>query len=191
MATRIGNRFALTRAASVAVAEARLASRAVPGVLRSLVPIVAWGSAAIILGTVVGFAAVVLPPMGAFGLVAPLALLLLWVMPEMPLVFPRLIRKTFFVMLFINLCLPTYYMVQIPGLPWISARRLSSFALIVPFFLAVSSSSRARDEIIERLRAAPPIVICVLGFLVMAVLSVFTSKAPQESISALRADPRS
>ena len=75
MATRIGNRFALTRAASVAVAEARLASRAVPGVLRSLVPIVAWGSAAIILG--------------AFGLVAPLALLLLWVMPEMPLVFAR------------------------------------------------------------------------------------------------------
>lgn len=133
MAIRILNRAALTHVALVAVAETRLAARAVPGVIRSLAPIAAWAAASIILGIVVGLAAVVLPPMGTFGIIAILALILLWVMPEVPLVFPGLIRKTFFVMLVTELCVPNYYTVQIGGLPWISARRLATFALIAPF----------------------------------------------------------
>ena len=185
MALGIGRRSALTSVVSVALAETRTALRAVPAVLLSLAPIAAWAAASVILGVVVGLAAVILPPMGAFGIVALLALILLWVMPEMPLVYPGLIRKTFFVMLIVNLCVPTYYAVQIGGLPWISARRLATFTLIAPFLLAISSSSQVRREIVERLRSSALIVLCALGFLVMASLSVFTSMQPQESISAL------
>jgi hypothetical protein len=63
-------------------------------------------------------------------------------MPEVPLVYPGLIRKTFYVMLVTQLCVPSYYTVQFGGLPWISARRVATFALIAPFLLAISSSSQ-------------------------------------------------
>jgi O-Antigen ligase len=184
MTTRIVGLSTLSHVTSVALAETKMAARAAPGVIRSLAPATAWAAASIILGIVIGFAAVFLPPMGAFGIIAILALILLWVMPEMPLVFPKLIRRAFFVMLIVDLCVPMYYTVQIGGLPWISARRLATFALIAPFLLAISSSSQVRREIGERLRSSLLILVCMLGFLVTAFLSVLTSTLPQESISA-------
>jgi hypothetical protein len=49
MTTRIQNRFALSQIASVAMAETRLAGRAIPNLLRNLAPIVAWAVASIAL----------------------------------------------------------------------------------------------------------------------------------------------
>src|ERR1700677_3441506 len=167
MTTRIRNRFTLSQIASVAMAETRLAGRAVPSVLRYLGPIVAWTVASIALGGVLGLSAVILPPMGSFGIVAVAGLVLLWVMPDLPLVSPGLIRGMFFVMLVADLCIPYYYTVQFSGLPWISARRLATFSLIVPFLLAVAASHEVRRQIVERVRASLPILICAIGFLSM------------------------
>ena len=185
MLVRIGKRFPLSHVASVAVAEAKLAGRAAPNILRHLAPIVAWAAASIALGLVVGLAAVILPPMGAFGIVAMAAVVLLWVMPDLPLVSAGLIRRAFFVMLIADLAIPFYYMIQFSGLPWISARRLATFALIAPFLIAIAASSDVRRRIAERLRTSPLIFICVAGYLGMAALSIFTSVLPTESISAL------
>ena len=185
MTIRIGNRFALSQIASVAVAEARLAGRAVPNILRHLAPIVAWSVASIALGLVVGLAAVILPPLGAFGIVAAAAVVLLWVMPDLPLVSPGVIRKAFFVMLIADLSIPFYYMVQFPGLPWISARRLATFALFAPFLIAIAASSDVRRHITERIRASPLIFICAAGYLAMAALSIPTSVLPTESFSGI------
>jgi O-antigen ligase len=181
MTTRIGNRFGLSQIALVAMAEMRLAGRAVPGVLRHLAPIVAWSAASIALGVVVGLSAVILPPLGAFGIVAAAAVVLLWVMPDLPLVSPGFIRKAFFAMLVANLAIPFYYMIQFSGVPWISARRLAAFALFVPFLTAIAASSGVRRHIAERLRASPLIVICAAGYLTVAALSILTSKVPTES----------
>ncbi len=185
MAVRTGNRFPLSQVASTAVAETKLAARAVPGFVRRLVPIVAWAIASIVLGLVVGLAAVILPPLGAFGIVAIAGVMLLWVMPDLPLVWPRFIRRAFFIMLIADLCVPFYYTVQFPGLPWISARRLATFTLIVPFLLAIAASSDVRRQITERIRSSLLIFICVAGYLVMATLSILTSALPSESMSAL------
>jgi O-antigen ligase len=185
MAVRTGNRFRLSQVVSVAVAETKLVARAAPDVVRHLAPIVAWAVASIALGLVVGLAAVALPPLGAFGIVAAVGLVLLWVMPDLPLVWPGLIRKTFLVMLIVDLCVPTYYMIDLAGLPWISIRRVATFALIVPFVLAIAASSDVRREIAERARPSLWIFICAIGFLVMATLSIFTSAAPSDSFSAL------
>jgi hypothetical protein len=185
MAVGTGNRFLLSQAASVAVAETRLAARAAPRVLGRLAPIVAWTAASIALGFIIGLAAVFLPPLGAFGIVAIAALVLLWVMPDLPLVWPGLIRKTFFVMLITDLCIPTYYTVQVPGLPWISARRLATFSLIVPFLIAIAASSEVRRRITERLACSSLIFICVAGYLVMAALSISTSVNRADSLSVL------
>jgi hypothetical protein len=185
MTARILNRFALSQIALFAMAEIRIVARATPGVLRHLAPIVAWAAAAISLGAIVGFAAVVLPPMGAFGIVALVGVVLLWVMPEVPLVYPRLIRNAYFVTLVTLLCVPDYYMIQVGGLPWISARRIAAFALIAPFLLAVASSSDIRRRIAGRARASSLIVICAAGFFVMAMLSIPESPFPPKSLSAL------
>ena len=185
MTTRIGNRFALSQMASVAMAETRLVVRAAPNVLRHLAPIVAWAVASIALGLVVGLAAVILPPLGSFGIVAAAGVVLLWVMPDLPLVSPGLIRKAFFVMMIADLSVPFYYMVQFSGLPWISARRLATFALIAPFFVAVAVSSDVRRLITERIRASTLIFICAAGYLVIAALSILTSMAPTTSMSGL------
>jgi O-antigen ligase len=185
MTTRIRSRLALSQIASFAMAETRLAVRTMPNVLRYFAPIVAWTVVSIALGIVLGLSAVVLPPMGAFGIVAVAGVVLLWVMPDLPLVSPGLIRKAFFVMLIADLSIPFYYTVQFSGLPWISARRLATFALIVPFLISVATSSDVRRQITERIRASLLISICAIGFLAMAVLSILTSISPTESVSAL------
>jgi O-antigen ligase len=165
------------------MAETRLAGRAIPNVLRYLFPIAAWAVASIALGFVVGLSAVILPPMGAFGIVAVAGLVLLWVMPDLPLVSPGLIRKAFFVMLITDLIIPFYYAIQFSGLPWISARRLATFTLVAPFLVAVAASSEVRRQIMERVRASLLIFLCATGFLAVAALSVFTSINPTESTS--------
>jgi hypothetical protein len=185
MSVQTGNRLPLSLLASRAIAESRLAARAVPRLLRHVAPILAWAVASVVLGLAVGLAAVILPPLGAFGIVAVAGVVLLWVMPDLPLVWPRLIRKTFFVMLITDLSVPYYYTVQFAGLPWISARRLATFALIVPFLLAIAASSDVRRQITERLRGSPLIVVCAVGYLVMATVSILTSALPTESISLL------
>jgi len=185
MTARIGSRFALSRIASVVMAETRLAGQGVPDVLRHLAPIVAWSAASIALGVVVGLAAVILPPIGSFAIVAAAAVVLLWAMPDLPLVSPRLIRKAFFIMLIADISIPFYYTVQLPGLPWISVRRLATFALIAPFLIAISASSGVRAHMAKRIRSLPLIFICAAGYLVVAVLSNATSLNPTMSISAL------
>jgi O-Antigen ligase len=185
MALPVRNRFPLSRTALVALAEARLVGWAAPEALRQIARIMAWAAASIALGAVLGLAAVILPPMGAFGIVAVVGLVLLWVMPDLPLVSPGLIRKAFLVMLVADLSIPFYYTVQFSGLPWISARRLSTFALIAPFLIAIAASSDVRRQITDRLRASLLIFMCVAGFFTMAALSVLTSINPQGSLSAL------
>jgi O-antigen ligase len=185
MAVRTRNRLPLSHRAAVARAETKFLARAIGGFVRRLVPIVAWGVASIVLGLIVGLAAVILPPLGSFAIVAAVGLVLLWVMPELPLVWPGIIRKTFFMMLIADLCIPGYYTIQISDLPWISARRLATFALIVPFVLAIAASSDVRRQIAERLRGSLLISICAGGFLVMAALSIGSSALPSDSFSAL------
>ncbi len=185
MTPRIGLRFALSQVASAAIAETRLAVRAAPGVIRHIAPFVVWAAASVVLGLVVGFAAVVLPPTGAFGIVAVVGVVLLWAMPDLPLISVGAIRKAFFVMLIADLCVPFYYTIQISDLPWISARRVTTFALVALFLLRVGGSSDARRRIARRIRSSWLIFICVAGFLIIAFLSIFTSLVPTESISAL------
>ena len=185
MAARTGNRFPLSQVASLARAETKLLARAAGRVIRHLTPIVAWAVASIVLGLVVGLAAVILPPLGSFAIVAVVGLVLLWVMPDLPLVWPELIRKMFFMMLIADLCIPVYYTVQVSDLPWISARRLATFALVAPFVLAIAASSDVRRQIAERVRASLLICICAVGFLVMAALSIGSSMLPSESFSSL------
>jgi hypothetical protein len=102
---------------------------------------------------------------------------LLWVMPDLPLVSPGLIRKALFVMLIADLCIPSYYTVQFAGLPGFSARRLTTFSLIAPFLLAIGASSDARRQIAEPIPASSLIFICVAGSDIGAVIGIGVSSS--------------
>ncbi len=118
---------------AVARGEMRLTFAGAPALGWQVLISLAWGLTAIVLGCVIGLMAVVLPPMSVFGVVGLAALVLLWVMPDLNTEPYKQIRRMFFVALVVDLCLPTYYTIQIASLPWISARRVATFPLIVLF----------------------------------------------------------
>ncbi len=159
--------------------------RAAPGLIWAFLPVLGWATASIFLGLIVGFAAVVLPPTGAFGIVAVAALVLLWVAPDLPrAAATRSIRFLFFAALIVTLCVPNYYTVQVSSLPWISARRAVLFPLIVLYAFSISVSPADRARTSNVLRSNKIMSIGVIGFLTTIAMSLFTSMTPTASLSA-------
>ena len=135
-------------------------------------PFLVWTVIASFLGLIVGFAAVILPPTGTFGIVAAVGLVLLWVMPDLEKPPTRALPLAFSIVVFCMLCIPNYYALDIPGLPWITFRRLSLIAMILPLAIAAGGSSRFRAEIRAKLGSEKLISICLIGFLVWSALSI-------------------
>ena len=157
---------------------------AAPPYLRLGAHVVTWAAVAIVLGSLVGFAAVILPPVGTFGIVAVAAIVLLWVMPELPTVADSTIRRLFFAVVLVNLCVPVYYAFTIPGsgIPWVSLRRLVTFALVTVFGYNYAASSDFRKFIKGILSANYVTSSCVIGFYVLACLSILTSISPAATL---------
>ena len=171
--------------------ESKLTTPAARGMARDVAVMVLWGLVAIFMGLFVGASAIILPVTGTAGIVGVFALILLWVAPELGILSDKLVRRLFFIVVAVDLSLPTYYTVQFPGSPWISLRRIVTFSLIVVFALAISTSSATRQTIAANLRGARLISICVLGFLAMIVLSVPSSAVPFEnSVADERGDAK-
>ena len=147
--------------------------------------VAAWSATAILLGAIVGLAAVVLPPTGAFGVVGAVGLVLLWTMPDLAAVPDRIVRRLFFALLVVDLCIPTYYTLIVPGLPWISARRLVTFPLILLVLLAFAGSSKVRHRVKTILNDNRVIAIFVFGYLGAIMASIFTSLSPTASLNGL------
>ncbi len=104
-------------------------------------------------------------------------------MPDLYSVPRGLVRKLFFVVLVVDLCVPAYYAIVGTGLPWISIRRLVTFPLILAFAIVIAGSSADRARLAERFGAAKAISICAFGFLAMILLSIVTADVPFGSIS--------
>jgi len=167
--------------------DARRAGRAVIlGLIRRLPAVtrtVAWAAVAVSLGVVIGLAAIVLPPTGAFGIVAVAGLALVWALPDLPAVPVRTMRLLFVLVLVAYLCVPNYYAIQFVGLPWITIRRLFAFPLIIVFALAIGGSSQVRGRIIYTIRTARFVSFFVIGFYVSILFSILTSANPAGSLS--------
>jgi O-Antigen ligase len=169
-------RLAATRAKRIVLGQAGW-------VVRSAPPVIAWAAAAVFLGILVGFSAVVLPPAGAFAIPSIIFMIVLWAMPDLYSVPRSIVRRLFSVVLVVDLCVPTYYAIVGTGLPWISLRRLATFPLILAFAIVIAGSSADRARLAERFGAAKAISICAFGFLAMIWLSVITADVPFASFS--------
>jgi hypothetical protein len=168
------------------VTELRLATKSIilssPKWVLELLPNLAWATVSIFLGIIIGFSAVILPPTGAFGIPAVALLVLLWATRVLPAVPVRSLRKLFFIILVVDLCVPNYYAYQVPGLPWISVHRLFTFPVVMMLSIVIAGSPKARYQLAETLRAAKLISLGAIGFLVMIYASIFTSEGFGESL---------
>ena len=116
-------------------------------------------------------------------------LILLWTAPELHRVPTKLLKKVFFVVLFVEICIPTYYAIQLPGLPWISIRRVVVLFLIVLFAVSFSGSAELRRYVSNVLKLSKRLYFCLVGYYVVATLSILISANPTEiNFSTLRMD---
>lgn len=152
---------------------------------RRIVTFAGWSAAIMVVGLLTGVMAVMLPPMASIGVVALAGVALLWALPEMRIVPDKLLRKMFFVMVAVQLCVPVYYAIDTGILPWISIKRLFSLTVILLFALTVAGSQAARDKITDTARHNRLLAFLSFGFLAMLVVSVLTATYPARSFTAL------
>lgn len=136
-------------------------------------------------GLLTGAMAVILPPMASIGVVALAGVTLLWALPEMRIVPDKLLRKMFFVMVAVQLCVPVYYAIDTGYLPWISIKRLFSLTVILLFALTVAGSQSARDKIADTVRTNRLLAFLSFGFLAMLIISILTAAYPARSFTGL------
>jgi len=158
-------------------------SEVAPRRLRAMTPILAWATISIGLGFILGLASVALPPAGALGIVAVAALLLLWALPEFRSPPSIWVRRLFYAMIVVDLCIPFYYTIELESLPWISMRRIVTFPLIVVSALAIAGSGKVRTKLAEAAGASRTIVCGAIAFYASIVLSLPFSINPSGSVA--------
>ncbi|WP_150290569.1 O-antigen ligase family protein [Sphingobium estronivorans] len=117
-------------------------------------------------------------------LLAPLALfalMLVWILPDTENPPATLMVGCFWGFLVAQLLWPDYLALDLPGLPWITALRLFSFPLLLLFLICLSVSPSMRGEMTRILKSAPWTWKLLVGFMIMAVLSVGYSDNPGNS----------
>lgn len=144
-----------------------------------------WSAAILLIGMLTGAMAVIFPPMASIGVVALIGVILLWAMPELQIVPDKLLRRMFFAMVFVQLCVPNYYAIDTGVLPWISIRRLFAVTVIFLFALTTAGSQTARDKIVETIKSNRLLAFLSLGFLAMLLLSLLTAKFPVGALSGV------
>ena len=141
-----------------------------------------WLGLMTLIGLVVGVMVVIMPPLAWIAVVALSIGMLLWVMPDLNLVPEDVMRRLFFFAVAVQFAVPLYYAFAVPGLPWISIRRLTWFPMISVAALTLASSHLSRHRIAEIVGETKLISIPAIGFLVSIFLSVLTSKAWTDSL---------
>lgn len=132
-----------------------------------------------------GFFFSVIAPFYFVFLVSPLifvTFLVIWVLPDTIRAPVRTLEWLFYAM-FISLAVwPNYLAIALPGLPWITMIRLTSFPLLLVLLACLSVSSDFRRQLTHTFRALPAIPILLGIFVVIQLLSIGLSKEMGGSI---------
>jgi hypothetical protein len=133
----------------------------------------------IALGGLYGRSFATFPPNLLLVLLAPLALmalLVIWVLPDRDTA-PSLAMSKFLLAFFaVSVAWPDYLALQLPGLPWISFRRLFLGPMCLTLLVCLSTSGQFRREMGDTLKAEPLMLKILLGFILMQFISIGLSK---------------
>lgn len=135
----------------------------------------------VFLGVFYGFWGSVLPPGFIIFLIVPFLLLgaiLLWIWPDSTEAPGNSLAIFIFVFTGVTFLWPNYLAIVIPGLPWLSLRRVVGIAMVLVFLFTLASSSLMRKSIVDRLKVTPLLAKFLIGFFVVQAIAIITSNYP-------------
>jgi len=134
-----------------------------------------------------GFAFAILAPFIVVPFAIPpmiLVLLVIWAMPDA--VAPVRVMAFFFFAFFIGMMIwPNYLSIALPGLPWISVKRLTVFPLVLLLLYSVSVSQEFKKTLGSALKSVPIIWKAITALAVIETASVVLSNDLPFSLSKL------
>lgn len=107
-----------------------------------------------------------------------LALLVIWLLPETGKAPVRALEWFFFAFMAALMFWPDYLALAIPGLPWITALRLTVAPLAIAFLLGLSQSRAFRSELKDILNTLPIVWKFMLVFAILGLLTTGVSPTP-------------
>lgn len=135
--------------------------------------------AVIAAGAIYGRLLATLPSNLLLVLLAPLAfmaLIVIWVLPDRDTAPSVAMSKLLLAFFAVSVAWPDYLALQLPGLPWISFRRLFLAPMCLTLLICVSTSANFRKEMHDTLSAEPAMWKMLVAFIVLQLVSVPMSR---------------
>lgn len=135
----------------------------------------------VFLGVFYGFWGTVLPTAFIIILIIPyiiLSLVLLWVLPDGAHAPDGALRNLFLVFTAVTFLWPNYLAISLPGLPWLSMRRIFGLIMGTVFLVALASSRSMRADIVAAMRSIPLLWKLIVAFFVVQIFSMIFSVYP-------------
>jgi hypothetical protein len=143
-------------------------------------------AACVLLGLIYGFLYTLFPPQLLIYLGLPivaLSIVVIWALPDTNRAPTKLLTRLFFTLLVVLFLWPNYLALQLPGLPWMTLRRLLAFPLLGVFLICYSTSAHFRSELASSLRSVRPLLLMVAAFMAVQFLTIFWSDVPAFSLN--------
>ncbi len=116
---------------------------------------------------------------------ALIGLLVIWALPDRRDVPLHLLSPLLFAFLIALLIWPNYLAVELPGLPWISAQRLTGLPLLATLLLFASISPEFRRAVADAFAASPVERWLFIALMILITLSALVSSSPVFSLNKL------
>ncbi len=132
-----------------------------------------------------GFFFSIYAPSNFVFLVSPLifcAFLVIWALPDTSWAPTRALEWLFFATLIVLIGWPDYLAIALPGLPWITMLRLTSFPLALTLLICISMSVNFRTNLVRSLKGVPAVPILLGIFAFIQLYSVALSHDISSSI---------
>ena len=115
--------------------------------------------------------------------IGTLMLLAVWALPERTRAPTKTMELLFSSFMICLILWPNYLALALPGLPWITAVRLTGVPLAMLFLVSLSTSPTFRSEVKGAVVAVPGLWMWFTAFLVMQVVTILLSKSPSTAVS--------
>lgn len=140
----------------------------------------------VLLGLIYGLFFVLFPPFLLVYLALPIVILsivVIWALPDTNRAPTRLLTRLFFTLLIVMYLWPNYLAIQLPGLPWMTLRRIVSFPLAGILLICISTSAQFRAELASTLKSVRPLSYMLAAFIAVQFLTIFWSDSPPYSLN--------
>lgn len=114
-----------------------------------------------------------------------LAVITIWALPDTEHAPTALLAPLLYFFTAALFLWPNYLAISLPGLPWITMIRLTTFPLAIAFLVCASVSANFRQDLTHSLRATPVIWKAMLGFAAIQIISIAFSRNITQSVQTL------